>query len=272
MIKSSSKAVWGASPAGSTYAKGAAPGTKEFFENVVIQRSTYEMPWLYDLVPFSSYRGKKVLEIGCGAGYDAYEFCRNGVDYTGIDITPENPVRTKKHLGFFGYTPKVLEGDAERLSFKDETFDVVFSNGVLHHTPDIISSFKEAYRILRPSGEFWVIVYHKNSIFYWVTLGLFDHILKFGFLKRSFSERLSMIEYTASGKLPLVNAYSRKELRRMLKGSGFTVESIWVRKLIKEDLPPFPFLGRLWKFIPQRLLDTVGKSFGWYVIARAKKL
>ena len=72
---------------------------------------------------------------------------------------------TKKHLGFYGYYPRVLEGDAENFQFEDESFDIVFSNGVLHHTPDIGKSFREAYRVLKQGGEFWVIMYHKNSIF-----------------------------------------------------------------------------------------------------------
>ncbi|MBI5049149.1 MAG: class I SAM-dependent methyltransferase [Deltaproteobacteria bacterium] len=164
-----------------------------------------------------------------------------------------------------------MAGDAENLQFKDGSFDVVFSNGVLHHTPDIEKSFREAQRVLRRGGEFWVILYHKNSVFYWISLLLFDHILKLGFLKRSFRERLSMIEYTTSKELPLVNVYSRRQLRKLLVATGFEVEAIWVRRLIEEELPPLPLLGRLWKFIPQNWLDRLGNVFGWYVIAQAKK-
>ena len=271
MSKTSSKAVW-VHPAGTTFGGGAEPGTKEFFENVLSKRSSYELPWLNELIPFSSFRDKKVLELGCGAGYDAYEFCRNGVIYTGIDITPENIDRTKKHLGYYGYAPNVLEGDAENLQFGDGTFDVVFSNGVLHHTPDIEKSFREVYRVLQRGGSFWVILYHKNSVFYWISLFLFDHICKLGFLKRRFKERLSMIEYTTSKELPLVNAYSRRELRNLLLNVGFSIRNVWVRRLIKEELPPLPFIGRLWRYIPQRWLDAIGKHYGWYVIAEAVKI
>lgn len=273
MNKKSSQSVWGATPAGAIYGGGFEPETKEFFENVLNKRSTQEIPYLFELVSFFSFRNKKVLELGCGAGYDAYEFCKNGADYTGIDIAPENPERTKKHLRFYGYMPNVLVGDAEDLSFKDDKFDIVFSNGVLHHTPDIKKAFQEALRVLkRGGGEFWVIVYHKNSIFYWLTLLLVDHIFRFGFLKRSFKERLSMIEYTTSNELPLVNVYSRSTLKKILEDAGFKVEAIWVRKLTKQDLPSLPLLRTLWRFIPQRWLNFVGKAFGWYLIAKAKKV
>jgi ubiquinone/menaquinone biosynthesis C-methylase UbiE len=269
--KGKAKAVWGSSPASSRFAKHLIPGTREFFEATMKPRNEYEIPWLFEIVPFNSFRNKKVLELGCGAGYDAYEICSKVADYTGIDIAPENVERTRKHLEFYGYQPTVIEGDAEDLEFDDESFDVVFSNGVLHHTPNIEKSFREAYRVLKNGGEFWVILYHRDSIFYWISLLLVEHYLKFGFLKRSFKERLSMLEYTTSNERPLVNVYSRKELKKMFSNSGFTVKSIWIRKLVKEDLPAIPLIGKLWRFIPQQWLDFVGKRFGWYIIAKTTK-
>jgi len=237
----------------------------------VKKRSTYEMPWLEKIVPFSTFKGKHVLELGCGAGYDAYEFCRNGTHYTGIDITPENIKRAKLHLSFYGFSPVLQKGDAENIQFVTNNFDIVFSNGVLHHTPDISKSFQETKRVLKDGGEFWVILYHKNSIFYWLTLFLFDHIFRLGFLKRSFKERLAMIEYTTSEALPLVNVYSRNELKRLLIASGFEVETIWIRKLVKEDMPGIPLISPIWKYIPQRVYDKIGEYVGWYIIAKAIK-
>jgi hypothetical protein len=125
--------------------------------------------------------------------------------------------------------------------------------------------------MLRTNGQFYLIVYHKTSIFYWLALVLFDHFFWLGFMRRGFRERLSMIEYTTSEELPLVNAYTRRGLRKMLRNSGFVVESFWVRKLVKEDLPAIPVLARLWRFVPQTWLDFIGRFFGWYLIAKAKK-
>lgn len=269
--KRRTQAVWGASPAGTTYGGGAEPGTKEFFESVLAKRSTYELPWLFEVVPFCSWRDHDVLEIGCGAGYDAYEIVRNGARYTGIDITPENPERVRKHLGLFGYQPNVMQADAEQLPFSDQSFDVVFSNGVLHHTPDMPKAFREASRVVRPGGRFWVVVYNRNSVFYRVTLGVFDHIIGGGWRTRSLRERLAMIEFTTSDELPLVNVYSPAELSQLLRDAGFKVERTWVRKLVVEDLPAPGKLGWVWRRIPQRWLDTVGRRWGWYAIAEAEK-
>jgi len=263
--------VWGESPAGTAHADGAVPGTKGYFETVRAKRNGYEIPWLFELIPFPSFRDKSVLELGCGAGYDAFEFCHNGANYIGLDITPQNLLLTKKHLNYFGYNPTVIRGDVENLPFKKENFDIIFSNGVLHHTPDTEGSFFEASRVLKTRGEFWVIVYHKNSIFYWLKLFLLDHLLRFGFCVRSFKERLSMIEQSTGTELPLVKVYSRTKLKKMLCATGFKVTSIWVRKLLKEDLPDVPIMGKIWRFIPLSWLNSLGKSFGWYLIARSEK-
>ena len=244
------------------------PGTLEFLENVLRVRSTYEQPWLHELVPFASFRGKAVLEIGCGAGYDAYEFCRRGAAYTGVDIAPENVARTRSHLELLGFNFDVIEADASSLPFAPQSFDVVYTNGVLHHTADIARCLGEANRVLRTGGELWLIVYHRNSLYFWVTLLLYQHLLRGGFRQMSWQERVSSIEMTASSELPVVNTYSRSELRSLLRGNGFSPRRIWVRKLVPEDLPGG---RRLWSRVPQRWLDGIGQRFGWYLVVHAAK-
>jgi ubiquinone/menaquinone biosynthesis C-methylase UbiE len=268
--KAEAQATWGASPAGWTFGEGAEPGTKEFFDNVLKTRSTYEQPWLFRLVPFTRSGGKRVLELGFGAGYDAYEFCRNGADYTGIDITPENVDRARKHLSFYDFEPTLLQGDAEDLPFESKSFDLVYSNGVLHHTPDMARAFREARRVLKPGGDFWVIVYHRDSVFYWLTLYVVGYLLKGRWRAESISDVLSDIEYTTSDARPLVNVYSRRQVRNILQNAGFSVTGVWVRKLQPEDFPGPGKLGWLWNRLPKSLLDRMGRFVGWYVVARAQ--
>jgi SAM-dependent methyltransferase len=263
--------VWENSPAGTIHAPDETPGTMEFFRKVLERRNGYEMPWLLQVVPFGEFAGRTVLEIGCGAGYDAVAFCRHGARYLGFDIVGRNVRIARAHLEHLGLEATFFRADAENVPVREGGVDVVFSNGVLHHTPDILTAFREALRVLRRGGEFWVIIYHRDSIFYWVKLYLWDHLLKRGYRERSFRERLSMIEYTTSDALPLVNVYSRGQLRRLLKEAGFLVRSIRVRKLLREDLPDLPVLWRVWRHIPQRWLDRIGTRFGWYVIAHAVK-
>jgi ubiquinone/menaquinone biosynthesis C-methylase UbiE len=229
-----------------------------------------ELPWLRQVIPFESFRGRRVLEIGCGAGYDAYDIARHGATYTGVDITPENIERTRRHLALSGLKGRVLEADAEALPFENEQFDVVFSNGVLHHVPDISAALLEANRVLKPDGDAWVIVYHRDSAFYWLTLRLWSWWLR-GDRHRypTFRDRLAKIEYTTADAVPIVNVYSRRQVRDMLSAAGFVAPRLAVRKLLHEDLP----MGHRSpvKLLPQSVLDVFGRAFGWYVIARARK-
>lgn len=270
-VKKKSAEVWGATPAGSEYVEGCEPGTKEFFDGARAKRCAYELPWLPSAAHFDDAAGKTVLELGCGAGFDAFEFCSRGAQYFGIDITPQNPTRTLRHLSFYDFTPQVAVADAESLPFRDESFDAAYSFGVLHHTPDMPASFRETFRTLKKGGSFFVAVYHRNSVYHWLSLYLFQYVLRGGFLKESFRNRLARIELTTSGELPLVNVYSRSELKKILEDAGFRVESVSAAKLLHVDLPDIPLVNRLYKRIPQSILDAVGKRFGWYVMARAVK-
>jgi SAM-dependent methyltransferase len=268
--KEAARKVWGTAPAGWVFAEGAAIGTKEYFENVLHKRSSYEQPWLFEVFPFDTASGKKVLEVGCGAGYDAYEFCRKLAIYTGVDITPENIERTKKHLGLFGFNADIRLGDAEKLDFPDESFDIVFSNGVLHHIPDIRRSLSEIQRVLKPRGEFWMTLYHKNSVFYRLSVCLWKHILKGGFLEMSLLDRRALIEDTGSDAKPIVNIYSKREARKLVHEANFSLEFLGCRKLVHEDFPGT--ICRLIRPVPQKFLDRLGRVFGWYVVTRARKI
>lgn len=272
--KDRARALWGERPAGSALAPNLEPGTKEFFETVLAARSAGEHSWLSDVVPFQALAGKRVLEIGCGAGYDAFCLCENKALYVGIDLAVQNARRTRIHLAPYGHRPDVAAADAESLPFRAQSFEAAFSNGVLHHTPHFERALCDIARALRPEARFWLIVYHRNSVFYWLTLFLFDHVLRGGFRKRSFAERLSMIEnpdQTALGGRPLVMAYSRRALVRLLQRAGFSVETVRVRKLAREDLPDLGPFGRLWRFVPDAWLATVGRHFGWYLIAQVTR-
>jgi ubiquinone/menaquinone biosynthesis C-methylase UbiE len=255
--KARAKQVWGASPTGWTAAGGALPGTAAFFERALKHRSEHEQPWLPEVVPFHAMGGLRVLEIGCGPGYDALTLLQNGALYSGIDIAPENIERTRKHLAPYGFEPDVREGDAEALSFPDATFDVVYSNGVLHHVPSIATALAECKRVLKPGGCLYLVVYNRLSIFAQVTMRI-DAWRK----GISLEERLTSIEANVLDAQPIVNVYSRKEVRALLSAAGFVPVSLTVRKLVREDLP-FSRLAFLYRRIPQRLwTGSAGRSGG----------
>lgn len=270
-IKSATKQVWGTSPAGTTHAQDYTPGTKQFFEKVLHARFTDEHAFLPEFVEYQIWKHKRVLEIGCGAGYDAYMFCKKGAEYTGIDIAPENIERTKKHLAFYNMHPTIKEMDAEYLEYVHE-FDCVYSFGVLHHIPAIEKVLQNIHKALVDDGMLIFTVYNKHSLFYWLSLWLWDYIICAGFLRYSFQERLAKIEYTKSSELPYVKVYTKKELKKLLEGNGFIITHMSVKKLTKEDLPPIQFLSKLYKYIPISWLEFLGQYWGWYLCVKAKKI
>jgi len=270
-LKASTATTWDANPAGWSHAPGEEVGSRAFFETAYRARREEEIPFLDELLPWDDFAGKRVLEIGCGAGFDAFTLCDHGAVYTGIDYAPNNPARARAHLAHFGHAPPVMRSDGERLPFTDASFDVCFSNGVLHHTPDMPAAFREAGRVLTPGGSFWVVLYHKHSAYHWLSIFLFEWIIKGGCLKRSLAHQRSRIEVTGAEEDVLVDVYSRSEMRRILRDAGFEVRSVWVRKLPGRDLPAYRVLKHFYRFVPRVLARWCECRWGWYITAHAVK-
>ncbi len=259
--------TWGASPTGSTSARGELPGTLAFFDKARNFRDTFEQPWLRDVVPFHEMAGKHILEIGFGPGYDTLKFMQAGAVYSGVDITPENVDRTRKHLSFFSFAPDIRQADAENLPFPEATFDVVYSNGVLHHVPDMQQAFREARRVLKPDGEFIILLYNRLSVFYAGVILL--HFATGNFRHETLAQRRSRIESSAANASPIVNVYSKREIRKILAAQGFSPVSISSRKCTPDDLPGDARLVALYRKIPQFVYDALSRVAGWYLIVRA---
>ena len=149
----------------------AAPGTRHFYELVEAHRYTKEwhIPAAAD---FSGARGLKVLEIGCGLGTDGARFAEAGAHYTGVDLTEAAVELARRRFELFDLPGTFQTADAESLSFPDESFDLVYSHGVLHHTPETGKALQEIHRVLRPRGRAVVMLYHRGSYNYRVNISL----------------------------------------------------------------------------------------------------
>jgi len=143
--------------------------TRDFYEK--FREHRYRTEWhLLKLVPFAEARGKKVLEIGIGNGADGAMFALNGAIYTGADLTTAALEATRRHFEVLGLQGEFKQENAEKLSFADESFDWVYSHGVLHHTPNTAVALSEVWRVLKPGGRAIVMLYHKHSFNYWVRI------------------------------------------------------------------------------------------------------
>jgi ubiquinone/menaquinone biosynthesis C-methylase UbiE len=125
----------------------------------------YELePFILDFAQFEEAKGKKLLEIGVGLGADHQKFAEAGADLYGIDLTDRAVSHTRDRLACFGLTSSLDLGDAEQLAFEDETFDTVYSWGVLHHSPDTPKAITEVWRVLKQGGCARIMIYHKWSM------------------------------------------------------------------------------------------------------------
>lgn len=121
-------------------------------------------PFIEDFARFDDARGRDVLEIGIGLGADHQRFAQAGARLTGIDLTDRAVAHTRRRLSLFGLKSDLRVADAEALPFEEESFDCVYSWGVLHHSPDTARAVDEVWRVLRPGGTARVMIYHKHSL------------------------------------------------------------------------------------------------------------
>ncbi len=228
-------------------------------------------PIFHKLIPYKKLKDKEVLVIGCGAGSISKEFAKQGASITAIDLTPIAVKNTKKQLTNYKLNGKVLEADAENLPFKDNSFDFVWSWGVIHHTPNTKKAADEIYRVLKKDGQARIMIYHKNSIFYYFLVQFCRGILQGQYLKWSPQKILNKYtDHSDKGGTPLGKAYTKKQSKKLfskfkkIKFKTYGVkDEIFFIPVIKKILHSLP------DFIPSFFLETLG--LGWYLFVKVKK-
>jgi SAM-dependent methyltransferase len=172
-LKAGVREFWDAASCGEVYAEGRT--ADEQFRRHAEARYRLE-PYLRGFARFEDGASKDVLEIGVGMGADHLEWARSVPRrLAGIDLTPRAVAWTAQRLAAYGYASELKEGDAENLGFPDNSFDIVYSWGVLHHSPDTRRAFREAHRVLRPGGILRAMIYHRPSVvglMLWARYGL----------------------------------------------------------------------------------------------------
>lgn len=256
---------WGQDPCGAEYDREHELGTREFFDNIERHRYSEYAPWMPRLMGFENFHGARLLEVGCGMGTDLLQFSRGGARCVGIDLTPRSIEITQHRFKLYDAAGAFMISDGEHLPFRDESFDVVYSNGVLHHTPDTEGAIREVHRVLRPGGTAKVMLYHRNSLNYWLEIVLRRGVLGAEFLRgRSVEEIMSrVIEHSDHDARPLVKVYSRREARALF--GMFKNVTVDVEQLTRAELR---FLSPL---VSESMLDRLRKIVGWNLIITAIK-
>ncbi|HEX8028601.1 MAG TPA: methyltransferase domain-containing protein [Vicinamibacterales bacterium] len=252
---------WNSNPVGPQYAKVHRPHTLEWYQEIEAHRYGVYGPWMLDVMEFDKHRGEQLLEIGAGIGTDLSQFARHGSLVTDLDLSAGHMAHARENFALRGLEARFVHHDAERLPFEDNSFDVVYSNGVLHHTPNTRSVVAEIKRVLKPGGKAIIMMYAEDSLHYWRMLmwrmGLDERRL----LTQSMHDIMSeSVEITANDAKPLVKVYTRRRLRELF--NGFDDISIVKRQLMPEEVPDWL------KWMP---LATAEKLMGWNLIIKARK-
>jgi SAM-dependent methyltransferase len=290
-LKERVRDFWQANPCGTKFAD-APPGTRAFYERVEAHR--YAKEWhIPAAAGFTSARGLRVLEIGCGLGTDGAQFARAGANYTGVDLTEAAVSLARRNFELQNLAGEFRTADAENLDFADETFDLVYSHGVLHHTPDTARAIREVHRVLKPSGRAVVMLYHRDSYNYRVNISVLRRAgarllhsepgLRLAHLLtrepvESLREHAARIKedqrgYLADGEFlsrntdgagnPLTRVYSRGEARELFR--DFAEVELATHFLNKRWLP---VLGSV---MPRTVEAKLAARWGWHLWIYARK-
>lgn len=246
-LKDRVRAYWQAEPCG-TSTTDAAPGSREFYADV--ERRRYELePFIPGFAGFEQWRGKRVLEVGVGLGTDFVRFVRAGAEATGVDLTEAAVAAVRERLALEGMEADLRVADAEELPFGDGEFDLVYSWGVLHHTPNTRRALAEVRRVLRPGGEARIMLYSRRS---WVALGVW---LRYGLLRgRPWQTPTELLARWMES--PGTKAYTQRELDELFADFADVRYERFVTPYDRR------VAGPLVAWLPAR--------FGWFVGIRAK--
>ncbi|MCR4437887.1 MAG: class I SAM-dependent methyltransferase [bacterium] len=234
-------------------------GTREFFEDLrTFRYDPSRMGYMLEEIRRLGqlHPGGRVLEVGCGPGTDLRQLAAIGLKPIAIDMTLNGARLAKQHLRTFGLEGQVVVCDAEKLCFANDSFDAVWSAGVLHHVDDTEGAIGEIHRVLSPGGTFVAILYHKYSWLY--------------FLSKAFRVN---IEHT-DAEAPIIKTYSKRQGRELLR--QFKDVEVYLErpprpaKSTRKGVKAFLFnrvFCRVFMILPQ----AWGKAIGWHLVLRGRK-
>jgi len=193
--------------------------SNEWYNEVEYERYNTYYEYLPEVAEFSSHLGEKVLEIGVGVGTDILQYAKNKSIVSGIDLTRNAIELTRQNLNRYDVRIDRLEvADAENLPFNDNHFDLVFSFGVLHHTPNTEKAINQIHRVLKPEGKTIIMLYAvgwKHIIKRIILNGILKgHLLRYGY-RRTINKNTEV-----QGNSPLTKVYTKRGVRKLFKKYG----------------------------------------------------
>jgi len=229
-------------------------GTKEYFEEVTKRKYKVE-PHIIDFANFQNYNNKLVLEVGCGIGTAAQSFIENGAIYTGIDLSDKSIEIAKKRMEVFQLQGNFFQGNIEEIdNINNIEFDLIYSFGVLHHTPSIEKSISNIYKMLKVGGEFKMMLYAKNSWKYYEIVEGLD-------------------QYEAQSGVPIANVYTKEEVYDLLKVfHNIKIEQTHIFPYKIEKYKNYIYEKKdYFEKMPKELFTCLEKNLGWHLCISCTK-
>jgi SAM-dependent methyltransferase len=229
-------------------------GTKEYFNEVTAKKFFVE-PHIIDFTDFRSWKSKKVLEVGCGLATAGFEFAMGGADYTGVELSKESLDLAKKRFDLYDLSGKFYCGNAEELStfVPVETYDLIYSFGVIHHSPHPEKILSEAKKYMNENSVLKIMLYAKDSWKnYMIEAGLDQPEAQYG--------------------CPIANTYTKEDVVELL--DGYEVLSIDQDHIFPYQIESYkkggyikqPWFGEM----PPEMFRTLEKNLGWHLLITAK--
>jgi ubiquinone/menaquinone biosynthesis C-methylase UbiE len=282
------KTFWDSNPCQSELSQ--AKDRRQYFEEISRKRFEGREWHIPTVARFGAFKGKRVVEIGCGLGTDGIEFARKGADYIGVDLTPHSVALARERFEVFGVPGRFEVANAEEgLPFADASVDHVYSFGVIHHSPAPEKIIKEIHRVLKSGGTFTVMLYNRSSINYYVEImflrkafrwlllpkfmpGLLAAITGFDRWKleghreglKSKISKDQWISMNTDGPFcPLARVYNRKEAAALFTQFSDVKQEVW-----EFNVEHWSFLGRA---IPDKTAKWIGRRWGWHRMIYGRK-